>query len=138
MSPANMELVRSIFAAWERGDFSSAAWADPEIEFVMADGPTPGCWTGLDGMAQAIREMLGAWEDARVVVDEYRQLEGERVLVLVRRSGRGRSSGLAVERLGAQGAILTEVRATSVTRLVFYWDRERALAVLGLAPPGSP
>jgi hypothetical protein len=85
-------------------------WADPEIEFVMADGPTPGSWTGLDGMARATRETLNAWEDARVVVDEYRQLDRERVLVLLRRRGRGKSSGLAVDRLlGTQGAILTEV-----------------------------
>ena len=36
MSSANLELVRSAFAAYERGDLlATLDWADPGIEFVM-------------------------------------------------------------------------------------------------------
>jgi len=30
----------------QRGDYSPGEWEHPEIEFVIADGPTPGSWTG--------------------------------------------------------------------------------------------
>jgi hypothetical protein len=41
----NLELVRSIYPAWERGDFRQTEWAHPEIEFAFADAPAPGSWT---------------------------------------------------------------------------------------------
>ena len=54
MSQENVELVRSIYAAWARGDFSSAEWAHPEIEFVAGDGPDLGTWTGQVGLAEGV------------------------------------------------------------------------------------
>ena len=71
---ANVELVRAIFAAWRRGDFSSVEWADPQIEYVIADGPSPGRWTGLTGMAEGSRSYLSAWRDWHAEPDEYREV----------------------------------------------------------------
>jgi ketosteroid isomerase-like protein len=130
MASANMNLVRSIFADWERGDFRSVQWAHPGIEWVMADGPVPGCWTGLGGMTEGWREFRSVWEEYRFEADEYRELDGERVLVLGRFSGRGKKSGLELGQIRSKAARLLHVRGGKVTRLVIYLDRERALVEL--------
>jgi ketosteroid isomerase-like protein len=138
MASANVELVRSIYAAWARGDYSAAEWAYPDIEWVLADGPATGSWTGLAGAAEASRDFLSAWDDLRFEAEEYRELDGGRVLVLVHFSGRGTRSGLEVGQIRAKGAHLLHIRDGKVMRSVFYFDRERALADIGLAPEAGP
>ena len=130
---ANLDLVRSIFAAWERGDFSSVEWADPEIEFVF-DGGHPVSSTGMAGMVEGLRDFLSAWEGFCVEADEYRELNGDRVLVLTHFSGREKTSELQVAQIWGKGAHLFQVRGGKVKRFVRYWRRERALADLGLSP----
>jgi ketosteroid isomerase-like protein len=134
MAPANLDLVRSIFANWERGDYGWVEWAHPDVEFVTADGPDPGHWTGPAGMARASHDFLSAWEDYRIEAEDYRELDDRRTLVLVRVSARGKTSGLDLGQLRTRGAWLFEVHDGKVTRFVRYFDRERALADLGLAP----
>ena len=128
----NLDLVRSIYADWERGDFSSAEWADPEIEFVVADGTDPGVWTGVARMAGAWREVLSLWDDVRVDVGDYRPLDDERVLVLLTWTGRARGSGLNLAEMPWTGANVFHMRDGKVKKMVLYWDRDRALADLGL------
>jgi ketosteroid isomerase-like protein len=134
MASANLDLVRSIHADWDRGEFGSAEWADPEIELVFMEGPAPGSWKGLAGMAEGWRDFLSVWHQWRGTPDEYRELDDERVLVLLHFSGRGRTSGLEIGQMRTEAANLFHIREGKVTRLVSYFDRERALADLGLAP----
>jgi ketosteroid isomerase-like protein len=132
VASANVELLRSIYASWERGDYSSVEWAHPEIEFVVADGPSPSSWKGLAGMAEGFRDWLSGWEKLRAEVDEYRELDDERILVLQHFSGRGKTSGLELGQMRTKAATLYHLREGKVTRIVVYFDRERALAELGL------
>jgi ketosteroid isomerase-like protein len=128
---ANLDLVRSIYADWERGDFSSAEWAHPEIEFEFADGPEPGRWTGLKEMAGRYGDWLRGWKDFRAEPEEYFVVDDKRILVFVHNSGRGRASGLEIEQRSV--ANFFEVRDGKVRRFVLYWDRERALDEVRLA-----
>ena len=142
----NVDLVRSIYAAWERGDFTSAEWAHPEIEYVWADGPAPGTWTGLTrmaeaargistglaGMAERARANLNPWASVSIKATDYREIDAMRVLVLNRFTARGKRSGLEMGQLETNGAHLFHLDNGQVTRLVLYWDRANALADLGL------
>jgi ketosteroid isomerase-like protein len=128
----NLDLVRSVLASWERGDMMAdewAEWAHPDIEFVTVGGPEPSSHTGLADAAPRIESFLSLWEDYRVEAEEYRELDRERILVLTRQSGRGKSSGIEIRQLRAS---LFYVRDGKIARRVNYWDRDRALADLGL------
>ena len=134
---ANLDLVRSIYADWERGDFSRADWADPEIEYTAQEfGPLSAqTWTGLAGMAEGARSIIEVIEDQHIEAEEYRELDDMRVLVLDRRSGTWKQSGIGFGKstaLPAMGAHLFHVSNGKVRRLVAYFDRDRALADLGL------
>jgi ketosteroid isomerase-like protein len=126
---ANLDLVRSIYAAFERGDYADAQWADPEIEHVMVDGPEPGTFMGRAGLAEVMRTLFREVEDFRGEAEHYRELDAEPVLVLTRYFGRGKLSGVPVS---VRGAEVFEVHNCKVTRVVLYWDRDHALADLGL------
>jgi ketosteroid isomerase-like protein len=130
----NLDLARSIYAVWERGEFNSVEWAHPEIEFATVDRAPPRSYTGLAGMAAGARDRLSAWQDFRIKADEYREIDDDRVLALHHFSGRGKTSGVELGAMQSRGAHLFHVRRGKITRLVLYFDRARALADLGLAP----
>jgi hypothetical protein len=91
----NLDLVRSICADWERGDFRRADWARSDIEFVRDVDLDPDRTEGIAAMASAWRRWLDEWEDFRPMeVDDYRELDDGRVLVAGRIRGRGKASGV--------------------------------------------
>jgi hypothetical protein len=87
--------------------------------------------------AEGARAIFDAWGDFRVEAEEFRELDGERVLVLYHLSGRGKTSGLDLGQVRAKGADLLHVRDGKVTKYVIHFDRERAFADLGLDPEGG-
>jgi len=133
MSQENVEIVQSMYEHWNRGDFAALTeWLSPDIDLAIADGPSPGHWRGLAAFERSWREVVGVWDHFRADMEEYRELDDGRVLVLTVRSGRARASELDLDQIRTKGAGWCEVRDGKIVRGVMYWNRERALADLGL------
>jgi ketosteroid isomerase-like protein len=132
MTAANVDLVRAIYESWEQGDFSrTPEWAHPEIECVSFGGPVAGAYTGTAAIEDGWRALLDTLDEPRPQAQEYRDVDEERILVLGCLRGREKSGGAEVEQLRAN---LFRIRDGKVVRLIFYSDRGRAFADLGLTP----
>jgi|SRR5271163_1419582 len=116
-----LDLVRSIYADWERGD-----WSRPLTDASRV--------TGVAAMAMTWTEFLSTWDDFRAEAHEYREIDDEHIVVYVHNTGRGKGSGMEVGQvMGTEdGANLFVIRDGKVVKLVLYRDRNRALADLGL------
>ena len=132
----NLDLVRSIYADWERGDFTRTDWANPEIEFVAVSPLEAPRAKGLSEMASFVRDVFSYMADWSEVAEGYRELDADRVLVLNRFTGRGRASGVSLT-TPAHTARVFEIHNGKVTRLTLYPDGDRALTDLGRAPEGK-
>jgi hypothetical protein len=137
----NLDLVRSIYVAQARGDFSRADWADPEIEFEFADGPSPGVWKGTSEMARMWRDALSTYDELRIEAIEFREMGDERVLVLTESSGITKRSRLPMPPEWTRGVAVYRVSGGKVVGLRIWLHRDNALADLGLTdatPTATP
>jgi ketosteroid isomerase-like protein len=128
VTSANVDLVRSTYAAWERGDGSEAEWVHPDAEAdLTAVYPDQPILRGIDEM-RSFRDT--AWGTTQQFEPErYFDVDDERVLVFVRGRATGLSSGAAVE---AQPAHMFTIQEGLLVRLKVYLDRAEALDAAGL------
>jgi ketosteroid isomerase-like protein len=131
MGSSNVELVRSIYAAWERGDLSPTEWADPEIEYVNPEGAVePGTRRGSEEFTTAIERVFDGWATWNMEPERFESVANQ-VAVVLRYRARGLSSGVIVE--GRESALWT-LREGRVVRYEWFHDPEDALNALGLSP----
>jgi ketosteroid isomerase-like protein len=99
MSQENVEVATRFTDAFNRRDLNALMdTATPDIAFhpALAGTVDDNSFQGREGMRAYFADVDSAWEEFRVIVDEYRDL-GDRVLGLGRVEGRGRGSGAAVD-----------------------------------------
>ena len=100
MSEENVEFVRNVFAMIDRGD--AEAWDLLPADFVIDLSRRlidPVVLHGPDEMRAFYRDLDATWAGgARLEVEELIEA-GDKVLMLIRFSGRGKTSGAQVEAL---------------------------------------
>ena len=91
-------MARELWAAWERGDVAAMfELVDPEI--VSRQFPEQADvrdYHGHDGVREVMEDWIGTWEDWKIELLDVREV-GDCALLSARQSGRGKSSGAAMD-----------------------------------------
>jgi ketosteroid isomerase-like protein len=130
MSQESLEVVRRAHHALNGGDVDAlVGLCDVEFRLDMSDRVfNPDVYDGHEGIRRFYAEVREVW--ARYVWDPEELMEaGDHVVALLRSSGKGRGSGVEVERRTAMVWTVREGRATAVR---FFRDRNEALEAVGL------
>jgi ketosteroid isomerase-like protein len=130
MSEENVEVVRQVCAAWERGEWAAGAeFFAPDLEVVYSSSAFPDAGTYRGGRVafDAWRRWLEAWEDFSMELVDLIET-GEEIVSLNRLRGRGRESGATVD---AETGVIFDCDRGIIRRMVFC-DRQEALQVAGL------
>lgn len=126
MSQENVEVVRSIYAAWDRQE-SARALIAADVEYVNPSyAVEPGTLRGRRSFA-AVR---GSYEDFKLRVERLVDAGGDEVVVLARYTGSGRVSGVPVA--GEHGYVWT-VRDGLGVRFRWFQSHREALEAVGLS-----
>jgi ketosteroid isomerase-like protein len=130
MSQENVELLRSVYEEWERGNLRAGTdLFDPDVESVWPpEFPSGGTYYGVKGHAHAMREWLGPWKDFRLTAEGYFEAD-DRVVVPFRVHARGGESGVEVERRWAH---IWTLRGGKAVRFEVWLDPAKALEAAGL------
>ena len=123
MSKENVEVVRAIYAAWDRGESASELVAE-DIEYV---NPPNAVEAGTKHGRRLLASVLDVYPDFRIEAQRYEDL-GDDVLVIGTARGTG-ASGL--ETRWQQGYIWT-VKDGVAVRFRWFNDPAEALAAAGL------
>lgn len=128
MSRENVEIVRSVFGAFERGEIDEilACMADDLVTHRVE--PDDAVYHGKEGFFQATADWLEAFEEWSLTPEQFLDA-GESVVVRVHQTARGEKSGVAVE---SHLWFVFEMRGRKVARLGFHLRETEALEAVRL------
>jgi len=132
MSQENLEIVRRGYESFATNGIPNFDFLDPEIEWrgprEFPDLAQP--HFGHEGVARYVAKVNEAFDDYKMVPEEFIDAGGDQVLVFSREGGRGKGSGAKVETHPT--AHLWTLRDGKAFRMQSYWERSDALEAAGL------
>ena len=131
MSHENLELVRHGYEAFARGDVEAAVamfHPDIQVEDHERSLETPTTYHGPDGFLTLFATVNEGFSDVRYTPDKVTDV-ADQVLVEVRRTGRGITSGAHVDERQFH---VWDVVAGRAVRFRVYVERDQALEAVGL------
>jgi len=129
MSEENVEIVRAMYDAFDRGDADGAlAYFDPSVIVDASHRVDGRVGRGHEELVAILGEWMGTWDEWREEVEAIRDA-GDRVLVISTQQGRGKGSGAEwANRFG----MLYEIQGDKISRWTIYDDPHAALEAAGL------
>jgi ketosteroid isomerase-like protein len=130
MSQENVEVARRAHEALNSGDIDELVTiCHPDFQLDMSDRVlNPATYHGHDGIRQFYAEVEEVWERYIWEVDELRD-DGDIVVSLLRTRGKGRESGVEIDR---KTAMIWTIRGGKALWMRFYREPEKALEAAGL------
>lgn len=125
------EALRGLFAAWERGAFSTELFAE-DIRFSGAQPEGQAEAVGIDGVTGFMRRFLTQWDLYRVKVAALEDLGGGRFLGTGTQHGKGSGSGMDIT---APVHVAVRMKGGKIEVLHLFLARDEALEALEVGGP---
>ena len=131
VSQENVDIVRDSWGAFAAGGLDAVTefW-DPEIDWRAIEGAPDdvGEMRGREAVRRYLQDWVDTFEGLTVVVEELLALGDQRVMAVIRVSGRAKLSGIETE---LRLAVVNSLRDGKIVRGREYIDREKALEAVG-------
>jgi len=129
MSEENVEAVRAMMVAFLDGDYERSLLAfDPEVEGDFTHMPEGRIARGQEELRREVARWQRTWEQFETEIEDI--LDGEKVVLLVRQTGTGKTSGVPAQIRYGQVFV---VRNRVIVSIKTYLDRAEALEAAGLS-----
>jgi ketosteroid isomerase-like protein len=125
----NFEIVRRHFKARSAADVDALARemnTQVELDLTRSRAPYQGLYRGHEAISALVQTLKDAWDE--IVWEPEELIEaGDRVVAVIRMTGRGKGSGIQTR---ARGANVFTIHAGKIVRIQVFQDKREALEVL--------